>query len=98
MLDTIKDGFKFIIIAIAVLLLVVCLIVFICAIVAQIPIVGEFFKERDRINKEWNQKVNSCVCDSNYRKDCNLILYKDKQINENKNQDSGVYMYPVIVR
>lgn len=35
-------------------------------------------------NLEWKQKVENCLIDSNYRKDCGLILYKDKQIQENK--------------
>lgn len=41
-------------------------------------------KEIKQRNIEWKQKVENCLIDSNYRKDCALILYKDKQIQEHK--------------
>lgn len=37
--------------------------------------------------EEWNQKVNNCVMDSNYRPDCKLILYKDQQITATQGQN-----------
>ena len=41
-------------------------------------------KEIKQRNIEWKQKVENCLIDSNCRKDCALILYKDKQIQEHK--------------
>lgn len=40
----------------------------------------------EKIKKEWNYKVNNCVIDMNFRKDCKLIIYKDMQIHNQQIQ------------
>lgn len=51
-------------------------------------------EESNRIEKEWRQKVNACLIDRNCRKDCDLILYRDAQIHNQKvdshNKNSAV--------
>lgn len=44
----------------------------------------DYIKRHDKINEEWRQKVNACIIDKNCRKDCELILYRDAQIHNQK--------------
>lgn len=44
---------------------------------------NDYFKMQD----EWNNKVNNCVLNKSYRKDCALIIYKDKQIKHQQEID-----------
>lgn len=41
-----------------------------------------------KVRKEWNDKVNNCVLNENYRKDCKLILYRDAQIHNKQVKDT----------
>lgn len=41
-----------------------------------------------QVRKEWNNKVNNCVLNENYRKDCKLILYRDAQIHNEQVKDA----------
>lgn len=45
-------------------------------------------KEQARIEQEWRQKVNDCVLNEQCRPDCKLILYRDRQIHNQKVQDN----------
>lgn len=40
--------------------------------------------EKTKIEKEWREKVNSCLINKNFRKDCELIIYRDIQIHNQK--------------
>lgn len=46
------------------------------------------YKEHERVKQEWRLKVNNCVLNENYRKDCKLILYREAQINYQQVQDN----------
>lgn len=48
-----------------------------------------YMKQREIACKEWREKVNNCVLNENYRHDCRLIIYRDKQI-QNERQQSRV--------
>ena len=46
------------------------------------------YKEHEQVKQEWRLKVNNCVLNENYRKDCKLILYRDAQIHNQQVQDN----------
>jgi hypothetical protein len=41
-------------------------------------------QEKGKIKEEWQHKVNNCILDKNFRKDCELIIYRDIQIHNEK--------------
>ena len=62
--------------------------IFIFAIFGIPYVVYKTIDNANKIKKEWNNKVNNCILDMNFRKDCKLILYKDMQIHNQKIQDN----------
>ena len=46
------------------------------------------YKEHERVRQEWRLKVNNCVLNENYRKDCKLILYREAQIHNQQVQEN----------
>lgn len=83
--DFIGAFFEFLICITAILLILVVLCIGCFYLFSLTPI----YKQYDLRHKEWKTKVNNCVLDENYRPDCALILYKDKQ-NHNKQTDSNM--------
>lgn len=70
--------------------LLIFLILAALVILISIPIIfivsiSKEIQEHKKIKNEWQQKVNSCILNENYRKDCKLILYRDVQIHNDKN-------------
>lgn len=63
--------------------------IFIFGIISIPYYVYKTIDKADKIKKEWNYKVNNCVLDMNFRKDCKLILYKDMQIHNQKMQEKS---------
>ena len=57
-------------------------------LIAFIMFINNIAEEANQVHKEWNDKVNNCVLDENYRKDCKLILYRDAQIHGQQKQDT----------
>lgn len=57
-------------------------------LIAFIMFINHITEEASQIRKEWNDKVNNCVLNENYRKDCKLILYRDAQIHDQQVQDT----------
>lgn len=52
--------------------------------------------ESQKISTEWDNKVQNCILNENYRNDCKLILYKDQQIHSSQNT-STVVPVPIII-
>ena len=46
------------------------------------------YKEHEQVRQEWRLKVNNCVLNENYRKDCKLILYREAQIHNQQVQEN----------
>lgn len=57
-------------------------------LIAFIMFINNITEEVNQVHKEWNNKVNNCVLNENYRKDCKLILYRDAQIHNQEVQDT----------
>lgn len=67
-----------------------CVLLFaIFLIICIIEFPFDFYRSM-KVSKEWNNKVNACVLDMNSRKDCKLIIYKDKQIHHQHNDNSDM--------
>lgn len=64
---------------------IVCGFIFLCVWGYMCSPMG---KEQARIEQEWRQKVNDCVLNEQCRPDCKLILYRDRQIHNQKVQDN----------
>ena len=50
--------------------------------------INHITEEVYQVRKEWNDKVNNCVLNENYRKDCKRILYRDAQIHNEQLKDT----------
>lgn len=55
---------------------IILLLILIALVVGCIFCVYQSIQMYTKHHDEWNTKVNNCVMDNNYRKDCKLILYK----------------------
>lgn len=55
------------------------IVVLSCTVVLSVLLYKELQKDIVK-RQDWNNKVNNCVMNNDYRKDCKLIIYKDKQI------------------
>lgn len=67
----------------------ITIIVFIFGgLIALIMFINHITEKAYQVRKEWNDKVNNCVLNENYRKDCKLILYRDAQIHNQQVQDN----------
>lgn len=63
-------------------------VLFFGVLIAFIMFINHITEEVSQVRKEWNDKVNNCVLNENYRKDCKLILYRDAQIHNQQVQDN----------
>lgn len=64
------------------------IVLFLGGLIAFIIFINNITEEINQVRKEWNDKVNNCVLNENYRKDCKLILYRDAQIHGQQVQDT----------
>lgn len=85
MFEEIRDFFVFYVLP---LLIIVSIIVGLVIICGFLIINTSTYKEHKRIEQEWQQKVNNCVLNEQCRPDCKLILYRDRQIHNQKVQDN----------
>ena len=70
-------------------LLIICAIIFGLIILLAYWIMNtSMYKEHKQVKQEWRLKVNNCVLNENYRKDCKLILYREAQIHNQQVQDN----------
>ncbi len=98
MLDDILELFKIIFEGLCGIGFIIVLVILLFIVSSKIPCVDKFFAENDRINKEWDAKVNNCVLNKNYRKDCTLILYREKQFRDHLNRpDTTVMPMPLYI-
>ena len=67
---------------------VTAIMLFLGGLIAFIIFINNTTEEVNQVRKEWNDKVNNCVLNENYRKDCKLILYRDAQIHNQEVKDT----------